>query len=160
MHISHEDETLGPPARAFDVSRREGNVKDANDANDAKQKGRSQIMNDLENSIAIVGQLLRFPKSGVQNEFCSNLVNGRDCGKMLDRDGYAGTKRALARYESPQKIGGLKIVYVKAGSCPQSMALANLDRFLDDAMHHETLEPKNASTILANVDDLLGMEAA
>jgi len=95
----------------------------------------------------------------------------------------AGKKRSLAFYEPPKRIDGLKITYVRAGSYPRSMSLANLNGFLEDPMmrdekyswgnfvstdfdvrhvdaqHNEILKSQNASTIFGIVHDLVGAEA-
>jgi hypothetical protein len=103
---------------------------------------------------------------------------------LLNNIVEAGKKRSLAVYEPPTSIDGLRIVYVKAGSYPHSMSLADLDGFLEDPMmrdekyswgnfvsndfdvrhvdaqHNDILKSGNAGIIFGIVDDLVGVGAA
>jgi acyl transferase domain-containing protein/NADPH:quinone reductase-like Zn-dependent oxidoreductase/thioesterase domain-containing protein len=61
-------------------------------------------MSDLGNAIAIVGMSLRFPKASTPEEFWNNLLEGRDCAKLLDREELAKLGVAKSKLDSPEYV--------------------------------------------------------
>ncbi|MBD8529964.1 MULTISPECIES: type I polyketide synthase [unclassified Massilia] len=62
-------------------------------------------MSEMNGAIAIVGMSLRFPKANTQEEFWNNLLEGRDCARMLDKEELA--KLGVAR----EKLDSAEYVY-------------------------------------------------
>ncbi len=62
-------------------------------------------MSDHSGAIAIVGVSLRFPKAATPDQFWQNLVDGRDCATMLDKEELA--KLGVAR----EKLDSAEYVY-------------------------------------------------
>jgi len=62
-------------------------------------------MSEMNGAIAIVGMSLRFPKANTQEQFWNNLLEGRDCARMLDKEELA--KLGVAR----EKLDSAEYVY-------------------------------------------------
>ncbi|MFZ6658982.1 SDR family NAD(P)-dependent oxidoreductase [Undibacterium sp. TJN19] len=61
-------------------------------------------MSDFNSAVAIVGVSLRFPKANNQDEFWKNLLEGRDCAKMLDREELARLGVAREKLDSADYV--------------------------------------------------------
>lgn len=61
-------------------------------------------MSEMNGAIAIVGMSLRFPKANTQEEFWNNLLEGRDCARMLDKEELARLGVAREKLDSADYV--------------------------------------------------------
>jgi acyl transferase domain-containing protein len=61
-------------------------------------------MNDLNNTVAIVGMSLRFPKAATPAEFWRNLAQGRDCGRVLSKEELLKLGVSREKMDSPEYV--------------------------------------------------------
>jgi acyl transferase domain-containing protein/NADPH:quinone reductase-like Zn-dependent oxidoreductase/thioesterase domain-containing protein/acyl carrier protein len=61
-------------------------------------------MNDLNNTVAIVGMSLRFPKATTPAEFWRNLAGGRDCGRVLSKEELLELGVSREKMDSPEYV--------------------------------------------------------